>query len=190
MTKQQVASVFVIAAIGAATIIFFQFRSANRVAHQPLTPITTQGDMKLTSSVFEHNESIPSTYTCDGRDVNPPFAISGVPEGAKSLALIVDDPDAPAGDWVHWLVWNIDPGTTEIGEGSIPDGAVQGTTDFNRTGWGGPCPPSGTHRYFFKLYALDTALNLETSAKKAELERAMEGHELERTELIGLYERQ
>lgn len=152
------------------------------------TSITTT-DMQITSTAFEHNQNIPSQYTCDGTDMNPPLQISEVPEGTQSLALIVDDPDAPRGDWVHWLVWNIDPSTTEISENSVPAGAVQGLTDFGRNDWGGPCPPSGTHRYFFKLYALDSALDLSTSAGKADLLSAMEGHILENGELIGLYER-
>ena len=107
---------------------------------------------------------------------------------AVSLALIVDDPDAPAGDWVHWTVWNISPETVEITEGSPPSG-VEGTTDFGKTGWGGPCPPSGTHRYFFKLYALDQELDLDSSATKSEIETAITGHVLDKAELVGLYER-
>lgn len=144
--------------------------------------------MKITSSVFEQNQAIPSKYTCDADDVSPPLSISEVPEEAKSLALIVDDPDAPAKTWVHWVVWGINPQTKDIAEGTVP--GTEGTTDFGRTGWGGPCPPSGTHRYFFKLYALDTELDLDTSATKADLEKAMEGHILDQAELIGLYQRQ
>lgn len=145
--------------------------------------------MKLLSSVFDHQEKIPSHYTCDDEDVNPPLQIEGIPEKTASLVLIVDDPDAPAGDWVHWLVWNIAPDTKEIKENTVPTGAIEGTTDFKRTGWGGPCPPSGTHRYFFKLYALDVVLDLPVTAKKVDLEKAMEGHILEKAELIGLYQR-
>lgn len=144
--------------------------------------------MKLTSSAFEHNQNIPSKYTCDADDINPPLSIMEVPEGTKSLALLVDDPDAPVGDWVHWLVWNISPTTTEIAENNVPAG-IEGTTDFDRTGWGGPCPPSGTHRYFFKLYALDTELDLDASARKADFLSTIESHVLEKTELIGLYQR-
>ncbi len=143
----------------------------------------------LSSTAFRHNELIPAQYTCDGRDVNPPLRIDHVPAGAKSLALIVDDPDAPRGTWVHWVLWNISPDTKEIGEHAVPAGAFQGTNDFRKKAYGGPCPPSGTHRYFFKLYALDTILSLGPGADKAGLEKAMKGHILGHTELIGLYAR-
>lgn len=146
--------------------------------------------MQLFSPAFTHQSAIPSRYTCDGDDVNPPLEIAGVPAGTTSLALIVDDPDAPMGTWVHWTVWNIPPDTHTISQRSVPRGAVEGLTSFGKPGWGGPCPPSGTHRYFFKLYALDTVLNLDPSTDKAALERAMEGHVLVRSELIGLYQRQ
>ncbi len=145
--------------------------------------------LKLTSPAFKHNGLIPSKYTCDGSDINPSLTIAGAPPGAKSLALIVDDPDAPAGTWVHWVIWNISPKTAEIGEDAVPSGATQGTNDFRRRGYGGPCPPSGTHRYFFKLYALDTVLDLGGSTTKAALERAMKGHIMEQTEMVGLYKR-
>ena len=131
------------------------------------------GRLKLSSPAFRHSDSIPSKYTCDGADVNPPLVIENAPLNAKSLALIVDDPDAPAGNWVHWVVWNIDPTTDEIRENTVPYGALQGINDFRKHDYGGPCPPSGTHRYFFKLYALDMMLSLGPKANKTELERAM-----------------
>jgi len=143
--------------------------------------------MKLSSPAF--TSEIPAAYTCDGQNVNPPLTISEVPAETKSLALIMDDPDAPRGDWVHWLMWNIDPATTKISENSVPSSAIQGTTDFGTAAWGGPCPPSGTHRYVFKLYALDTPLNLAPSAKKSDLEAAMQGHVLEQTEFVSTYSR-
>lgn len=146
--------------------------------------------MNLQSPAFQNQASIPALYTCDDQDVNPPLQISEVPSEAKSLVLIVDDPDAPRGDWVHWLLWNIDPATAEILENSVPTGAVQGLTDFGNNEWGGPCPPSGTHRYFFKLYVLDTILDISASNKKTDLEAAMKNHILEQTQLIGLYQRQ
>jgi len=146
--------------------------------------------MLLTSPAFSHNQTMPKKYTCDDADINPPLEISDVPAEAKSLVLIVDDPDAPRGDWVHWTVWNIDPETKRLEENSVPAGATEGTTDFSRTGWGGPCPPSGTHRYFFKLFALDTTLDLPATARKAEIEAAMARHLLARAELMGLYQRQ
>ena len=146
-------------------------------------------NMKIESPVFEGNKSIPSKYTCDGEDINPPLKFSQIPEDAKSLVLIVDDPDAPGGTWVHWTVWNIAPETEEIKEEDALQGAVEGITDFKKPGYGGPCPPSGTHRYFFKLYALDTSLALDSSAKKEDIEKAMEGHILAQAQLIGLYQR-
>lgn len=147
-------------------------------------------NMKLTSPVFEHNGDIPSQYTCDGGNFNPPLTIAEVPENAQSLVLIVDDPDAPNGDWVHWLVWNIDPKTTNINEKNVPADAIEGLTSFNNRGYGGPCPPSGQHRYFFKLYALDRILDLDANANKNTLLQTIEGYVLDSVELIGLYQRQ
>lgn len=146
--------------------------------------------MQLTSSVFPAHQPIPVPYTCDGADVSPPLSLAGVPEGARSIALIVDDPDAPRGDWVHWTVWNISPDTREIPENTVPADTTEGVTDFGKPGYGGPCPPSGTHRYQFKAYALDTMLDLPSSARKANLERAMAGHILAQTVLVGTYRRQ
>lgn len=147
-------------------------------------------NMKITSSAFEHNSSIPSKYTCDGENINPGFQIEDAPENAKSLVLIVDDPDATrSSTWLHWTVWNINPQTKEIAENSAPIGAVEGNTDFEKPGWGGPCPPSKTHRYFFKLFALDAVLDLPAAASLSELQKAMEGHILSQAELIGLYSR-
>jgi Raf kinase inhibitor-like YbhB/YbcL family protein len=143
--------------------------------------------MTITSPVFSHMGMIPPKYTCNGENVNPPLIIENIPEGTKSLALIVDDPDAPVGIWVHWLLWNIRPDHDEIAENSVPRGALQGTNDFRKLSYGGPCPPSGTHRYFFKLFALDTLLTLEPGARKDELEKAMSGHILEKAEIIGMY---
>ena len=145
--------------------------------------------MTIASTAFGHNERIPSVYTCDGEDRSPPLLFTDVPKETKSLALISDDPDAPVGTWVHWLLWNIDPSVSEVSEGSTPKGAIAGTTSFKKTGYGGPCPPFGTHRYFFKLYALDTRLDLPPSSGKKELEAAMEGHVMAQAELVGLYSR-
>ena len=146
-------------------------------------------ELKITSPAFVTNGYIPARFTCDGTDINPPLEIAHLPAEAKSLALIVDDPDAPVGMWVHWVVWNIDPATREIAEDSVPRAATQGKNDWKRNGYGGPCPPSGVHRYFFKLYALDTRLNLGAGTTKNDLEKAMEGHILAKSELIGLYKR-
>lgn len=145
--------------------------------------------MRLESFTFEHNQAIPSKYTCDGENISPPLKIFDIPLEAKSLVLIVDDPDAPRGDWVHWTLWNIPPHIVEISENSVPDGVMQGMTDFGRPGWGGPCPPSGVHRYFFKIYALDIVLDISPASGKSELEAAMAGHIIDKSELIGLYSR-
>lgn len=157
--------------------------------NKPAQPLSQkEGDMKLTSD-FEHNSNIPSKYTCDGENSAPELTVVGVPAGTKSLALIVDDPDAPMGTWVHWVVFNIPINTIKINEKTLPHTVKQGITDFGRVGWGGPCPPSGTHRYFFKLYALDSLIDLQPGCTKAQLERSMQGHIKEKAELIGLYKR-
>src|SRR3989338_238986 len=145
-------------------------------------------DMKLTSTAFAHNSTMPSEFTCDGQDLSPPLTISDVPSNAKSLVLIMDDPDAPVGTWDNWIVFNIPPSTKEIAKGTEPKGTA-GKNSWGRTGYGGPCPPSGTHRYFFKLYALDTQLNLPEGSAKKDLEKAMQGHILEKVELMGNYKR-
>lgn len=145
--------------------------------------------MKITSSAFEHTTSIPKKFTCDGENINPPLEFSDVPEGTKALILIVDDPDAPGGTWVHWTVWNISPDAAGIVENSIPSGGIEGVTSFGSSGYGGPCPPSGEHRYFFKLFALDTELDLSTESDKETLEEAMVGYVIDKSELIGLYTR-
>lgn len=147
-----------------------------------------EGKMKITAD-FEHNANIPSKYTCDGDDLAPILTVSTIPEGAKELVLIVDDPDAPMGTFVHWLVYNLPANTTTIDAKNLPKASKQGMTDFGRVGWGGPCPPSGTHRYFFKLYALDSHLELAQGATKSQLEHAIKAHIIEKTELIGLYKR-
>ncbi len=150
--------------------------------------------MKMESSVFSEGGMIPEKYSCDGDDMSPPLAWSGIPAHTISLALICDDPDAPAGTWVHWVVFNIPPQSTGFKESvtadkKLADGSVQGTNDFRNIGYGGPCPPGGTHRYFFKLYALDTKLELEAGATKWQLVQAMKGHVLAEAQLMGKYKR-
>jgi len=146
--------------------------------------------MKLTSSVFEHNQPIPSKYTCDGENVNPPLEFHDIPEGAKSLVLIVDDPDAPNKTWVHWVLFNMSPKITFIKENSTPSNAKEGITDFGTKGWGGPCPPSGTHRYVFRLYALTEKLeDMPDFADKDIVVEAIHEKVLAQAELIGLYTR-
>lgn len=145
--------------------------------------------MKLSSSAFENGGAIPSQYTCDGGDAIPSLSISDVHPGTKSLVLIVDDPDAPNGTWVHWVMWNISPLVTQISERNLPKGSIEGLTSFGRKGYGGPCPPSGTHRYFFKLYALDTVLNIPLTSEAEDLEEAMKGHIIGDAKIMGTYER-
>jgi Raf kinase inhibitor-like YbhB/YbcL family protein len=146
-------------------------------------------NLSLTSPAFAPNQPIPSKYTCDGDNINPPLTIANVASPAASLSLIVTDLDAPAGEWVHWLVWNLPPDTNSIQAGSLPEEAKQGTTSFQKTGYNGPCPPSNTHRYHFELYALDTYLDLEESTTKEVLLQVLAGHQLAQTELVGTYAR-
>ena len=143
--------------------------------------------ISITSPAFQAGGDIPAKFTCNRTNVSPELQISGVPNEAKSLVLIVDDPDAPRGLFTHWIVWNIDPKTTRIAEKSAPAAAVQGTNDFGKSNYGGPCPPSGTHSYFFKIFALDTKLELRPSAHRAELDAAMRGHILAQGELMARY---
>jgi Raf kinase inhibitor-like YbhB/YbcL family protein len=152
-----------------------------------LTMPSVQTELRLSSPAFEPNSAIPAQYTCNGRDSNPPLDVAGIPKGTHSLALTVHDPDAPGGNWDHWVVWNIPPQTTRIDAGHAPKASVQGATSFKHAGYGGPCPPSGTHHYNFRLYALDTTLNLPTSTHRKALEDAMKGHILSQSELVGIY---
>ena len=152
-------------------------------------------NMTVTSSAFHDGGMIPARYTCDGGNISPPLHWSDVPENVKSFALISDDPDAPAGTWVHWVVYNIPAESAGLPEdfpitATFPDGTVQGMTDFGSIGYGVPCPPSGTHRYFFKVYALDTLLNLPPGITKQQLLNAMEGHVLSQGQLMGKYARE
>jgi Raf kinase inhibitor-like YbhB/YbcL family protein len=162
-----------------------------------LTAAKEIGTMQITSPVFDHDGMIPAKYTCDGADRSPPLAWRGVPENTKSLVLIVDDPDAPDPaaprmTWVHWALYDIPPTVTGLAEGAadhLPPGVREGMNDFRRTRYGGPCPPIGKHRYFFKLYALDKTLGPLPHANKASVEKAMQGHILMMSELVGLYQK-
>lgn len=150
--------------------------------------------MKITSNAFKEGEFIPPKYTCDGANISPPLAWNGIPEGTKTLALIADDPDAPGRTFVHWVVYNIPVHVKEFYEGvtptrNIPEDVLMGTNDFGHIGYGGPCPPPGTHRYYFKLYALNTALHMDAGATKDHVLKAMEKHVLGHTELMGKYKR-
>ncbi len=144
--------------------------------------------MKITSSAFVEGESIPRQFTRDGQDKSPPLSIEDVPSGAKSLVLIVNDPDAPSGTFTHWILFNMSPSTAEIHEDAPPVMATQGRNDWGNVGYNGPQPPAGEHRYFFKLYALKTVLSLSRGAKLAEVQKAMEGHILEEAVLMARYE--
>lgn len=148
--------------------------------------MANNNQFKLISTVFSQNGHIPPKYTCEGENINPPLIVENVPEGTKTLALIVEDPDAPKGTFDHWIMWNISPNEA-IAEDSSP--GINGTNGFGKTGYGGPCPPSGQHRYFFRLFALDDKLNLLAGATKDELLDAMKDHILATAELMGVYQK-
>jgi Raf kinase inhibitor-like YbhB/YbcL family protein len=145
--------------------------------------------MELTSPDFEDGGMIPSSFSCDGENINPTLEISGIPEDAESLVLIMDDPDAPNGLWTHWTLWNIEPKADTIPAGTAPIGSVEGTTSSGKTGYAGPCPPSGTHRYFFRLFALNTTLDLPAGTDANQLKEAIEGNKIAECELVGMYAR-
>ncbi len=179
------------AAVGLAAVLRL---SADPSGSPGAGPAGGGARMELKSQAFSSGDLIPSVHTCDGSDTSPPLSWTDPPAGTKSFALISDDPDAPVGTWVHWVLWNLPSAARSLEPNqpkkeSLPSGARQGTTDFRRIGYGGPCPPSGTHRYFFKLYALDTSLDLPSSATQKDLEKAMQGHILVQAELMGKYRR-
>lgn len=169
--------------------IFIVVSVSKKPIPSPKPLITNLLSMRLTSPEFKDNEIIPGKFTCDGLNVNPELKIYGIPDNAVSLAVILDDPDSVGGDWSHWIVWNIDPKTSNIAENSIPAGAVVGKSDFGENKYDGPCPPSGTHRYVFHLYALDIKLNIPENSTKTDLLKAMEGHLVAETKLMGNYSR-
>ena len=150
--------------------------------------------MKVISSAFSEGGMIPGKYTCDDINVSPPLEWSQAPKGTKTFALICDDPDAPMGTWVHWVLFNLPAGVNELPENippveKLPSGAKQGSNDFQKIGYGGPCPPGGTHRYYFKIFALDEELTIQSGDTKSELLKAMEGHILSEAQLMGRYKR-
>jgi Raf kinase inhibitor-like YbhB/YbcL family protein len=172
--------------------------AAAGVTQTPEQEVAAMG-MKITSPAFAQDQSIPRVHTCDGRDLSPSLAWDGIPPGTQSLALVVDDPDAPDPaaprmTWVHWVLYNLPPDATGLPQGvepeDLPAGTREGLNDWKRLGYGGPCPPKGRHRYFFKLYALDTRLPNLSAATKAALEQAMAGHIVAKAELVGTYQRQ
>ena len=138
----------------------------------------------VSSAAFQGGGTIPDRFTCKGANTNPPLHFDGIPKNARSLVLLVDDPDAPGGLFNHWLVWNIAPATSQIAEKSVPAGAAQGENDFGKIGYGGPCPPAGAHRYYFRVFALDQKLDLKSGAKRAALDRALQGHVVARGEMM------
>ncbi|HXT64836.1 MAG TPA: YbhB/YbcL family Raf kinase inhibitor-like protein [Pyrinomonadaceae bacterium] len=187
---EAVAALIVLAFIGCT--------SRQQQAAQPqVTPATQpqqKSELKLTSTAFKEGEPIPRGYTCDGANVSPPLEWTGVPKSAKTIAIIADDPDAPSGTWVHWVLYNLSAEGLGLIENTpatetLTGGGVQGKNDFGKIGYGGPCPPSGTHRYFFKFYALDSGLSLQAGATKAEIEQAMQGHIVGQAQLMGTYHR-
>ncbi len=149
----------------------------------------TPSAIKIASPAFEEGQAIPKKYACDGEDINPALVFQGIPSEAKSLVLIFDDPDTPRGTWNHWLLWNIKPTTPEIKENSVPEGSISGANDFGKLKYGGPCPPKGSHRYFFRIYALDTLLDLPGGSKRAVLEKAIQNHVIAQGMLMGKYSR-
>lgn len=187
-TKTTIALVII---VSLALIGYFVFGSVGSTSRQEKrSEVSNKSDnMKITSSAFGDGQVIPPKYSCDGEEVNPPLKIEEVPVQTETLVLVVDDPDAPGGTFTHWTVWNINPGVGDIEEDSVPRGAVEGTTSFEEVGYGGPCPPGEKHRYRFKVYALDKELSLKRGASKEELDRALEGHVIEKDELVGVYSR-
>jgi Raf kinase inhibitor-like YbhB/YbcL family protein len=162
-----------------------QFQSESEIVNLKLFLMATKTQtLTIRSLVFSQDGHIPKKYSCEGENINPPLEISNIPEEAQTLALIAEDPDAPRGTFYHWLVWNIPP-NEPIAEGYVP--GISGKNSFGKTGYGGPCPPSGEHRYFFKFYALDTELDLQADADKNALEQAMHGHIIAQGELMGKY---
>jgi len=180
--------VLLIALIGIGIGGFFYWQSQSE-EREKISEINIK-NMEIKSPEFNNEGPIPPKYTCDSDNISPPLEISGTPNEAKSLVLIVDDPDASSGTWMHWSVWNIDPQTESIAEGKLPNAAVEGATSFGEIGYGGPCPPSGEHHYVFKIFALDKGIWLESGASRSELEKEMEGHVIAKGELIGLYSRE
>ena len=179
-----------------ALMMMFAVACAKQPATNPPATQTPQAatNMKLTSSAFAEGQAIPRQYTCAGINISPPLEWTGIPKSAKTIAIIADDPDAPAGTWVHWVIYNLPADTLGMIENlppteEIKGGGLQGKNDFEKIGYGGPCPPSGTHRYLFKIFALDSELPLKSGATKADVEKAMSGHVLAQAQLMGTYQK-
>ncbi len=184
MKKAYIAELCLLGIIG-VYFIFLPVISVQQKTNLP--PSVDSPPMQLTSLAFENNTMIPKEYTCDGKKVHPPLTIRDAPDGAQSLVIIVDDPDAPTGTFNHWVIWNIDPSTTNIAAGEVPQFAQQGISSSGREGFVAPCPPTGQHRYFFTVYALDTKLTYDGQAKKNIIQTAMIGHTVAQAQLVGIY---
>ena len=185
-------------AVAIAALMMFAVACAKQPSATTSNPPGTQATqsatpgIKLVSRAFTEGQTIPRQYTCDGINVSPPLEWTGLPKSAKTIAIIADDPDAPAGTWVHWVIFNLPADTLGMVENvplteDVAGGGLQGKNDFQKIGYGGPCPPSGTHRYFFKIYALDVELPLKAGATKSEVEKAAEGHLVGQAQLMGTY---
>jgi len=192
--------IFLLVLILIVFVAGFAFFQGNREAKETESKTKIEKkekSMTITSPAFGNNQKIPGKYTCDGENISPPLEFSDIPKNAQSLVLIADDPDAPSKTWVHWIVYNIDPSTKKVEENSVPQSGIQGMTDFGEEGYGGPCPPpalqnrdeSGTHRYFFKLYALDRMLDVPEGLAKQQILEKMDGLVADEAELVGLYSR-
>ncbi len=180
---------FIIVAVIALSLIVNSRRAENPTNDIPSAKTNNKTNMIIKSSAFADSEDIPVKYSCDGESINPPLSIDKVPQGTKSLALIMEDPDSPSGVWTHWTVWNIPPDTALIDENSVPDVAEQGLNTAGRKGYYPPCPASGKHRYYFKLYALDEILSISTISTAADLRKAMQGHLIDETDTFGRYQK-
>ena len=188
--------IFVIIGFALCCVMFSSCAGRQQPVAQPAsTPKEDKAEIKLTSVAFKDGQSIPAPYTCDGVNISPPLEWSGLPKTTKTVAIIVEDPDAPSGTWVHWVLYNLPADNIGLVENvpaseNLKAGGFQGKNDFGKIGYGGPCPPSGTHHYFFKIYALDSELPLKAGATKAELMKAMEGHIVLEGQLMGTYRHQ
>lgn len=176
-----------LALLFALLLVFGCSPKREAAANAAAAPKAPSGGMAISSAAFANSGQIPAKYGRGGSNVSPPLAFSAIPKEARTLALIVEDPDAPGGLFTHWVVWNIQPSTASVGEGQAPAGGVEGKNSYGKSGYGTLCPPSGEHRYFFNLYALDSALNLAPSAGREELEAAMKGHVIAQAQLMGRY---
>jgi Raf kinase inhibitor-like YbhB/YbcL family protein len=189
--KKLISSAVIIIILCLAAFVIYKYSGNKTVtfSDQSQQTINTTTPMTITSSAFLDNQAIPKQYTCDGIGINPPLQFSNVPSEAKSLALLVEDPDAPTGTWIHWLMWNISASTTQISENSVPQGAIQGQGSSGQNVYGAPCPPSGIHHYIFNVYALDTELELPSYSTAENLQTAMQGHIISQAQIIGIYGR-